>query len=175
MATYKRIAPWRELMLVFAVCAFPVYSWSIYYFLERMPAWLYYLDSWEVLSIFAYTQVFAFVESLVITLGLLVVAALLPFCFRCHFVAVASVLALLVTVAAVILQFNDDELRALALIPVLLTVGLMGSVIGLLLLVYRQPQVQQRVEALAERLSVLLYLYLPLSLLGLVIVIMRNL
>ncbi|MCB0111996.1 MAG: hypothetical protein KDE53_39000 [Caldilineaceae bacterium] len=175
MATYKvRRFSLRDLILVLGVCAFPIFTWSLYYFFERLPAWLYYLDLWEIVGIFAYTQLFALVESVTILLTLALAAVLLPVFFRGRFVAVGSVLVLFLAGIAMLVQREDNALRALSPVPLLIAAAIALTLTLLLVLIYRRTRVQSLVEAFAERVSVLLYLYLPISLIGLVVVVIRN-
>ena len=79
MAIFRDRLPARQdVVLVFAVCAFPVYSWSILSFFDRLPRWLLHLDPWAVIGIFAYAQMFALLESLSLLLVLLFLSAVLP-------------------------------------------------------------------------------------------------
>lgn len=139
-----------------------------------MPAWLYYLEIWEIISIFAYTQAFALLESIVVLLAVLLAAVILPVLFRGRFVAIGSILVLLTSVLTIFVQHQDNALRTLALVPLLFGLGILLVLVLLLFLIYRQKRVQELVEAFAERVSALLYLYLPMSLIGLVIVVIRN-
>ena len=117
----KRFPPAQDIVLVFAVCAFPIYGWSIFRFLEKMPGWLYHVNMWGVIGIFAYTQVFALFESGIVLLFLLLLAAIVPKRFvRAKFVAVGSMVVIVSSFWAVLAQYNDQIFRLLsakALLP----------------------------------------------------------
>jgi hypothetical protein len=104
------------------------------------------------------------------------VAALLPsHLFRDKFVAIGTFIVLLVSACTILAQSYDHVLRDLS--PRMLLVWLLPLLIVIVILylvAYRQPRLQALFHSFAERLSVLLYIYVPLSLLGLVIVVARN-
>ena len=147
------------------------------WFFQKMPGWQPFLDTWAILSILAYALAFALLESLIV-LGLVVaLAAILPArTLRTRFVGLGSTLVLAITFWTVIFQLIFEPVivywsRAefalwfgLALVSILLTV----------LLVHRSERAQQLISSLADRLTVFVYLYVPLGLLGLAAVVTRN-
>lgn len=159
------------------MAALPIYSWAIFLFLERFTGWLYYLSLWEVAGIFAYTQLFALVESLAVVAGLVLLALLLPRrLLREKFVPMGMAIILLSALWAIVAQYNDQVLRALSPVMLLVWAGIYAaSILAAWLLLYRSERLRQLAYSAAERMSVLLYLYLPLSVLGLIIVLIRNL
>lgn len=167
----------NELILVYAAAAFPIYTWSIIRFLEQLPAWLYYLDIWQVLSIFAYTQLFAFVESLLIAAALVLVAVVLPATvLRGTFVPTATAIILLSAVWALLAQYNDGVLRQLSMRQMALwAAAYVISLLATWFLLRRWQPLRQGLHTLAEKISALLYLYVPLSAASLLIVLIRNL
>lgn len=169
--------PRNELTLVFAAAAFPIYTWGVIRFLEQLPAWLNYLDIWQVLSIFAYTQVFALVESLLVAVALVLVAIVLPAgLFRNAFVPTATAIILLNAVWALLAQYNDGVLRQLPARQLALWAAAYAiSLLATWFLLRRWRRFQQALHTLAEKISALLYLYLPLSAASLLIMLIRNL
>jgi hypothetical protein len=178
LATFRsRLPPSRDLVPVFATVLFPVSSWSMIWFFQKMPGWQPFLGTWAILSILAYALAFALLESLIV-LGLLVIlAAILPArAVRTRFVALASTLVLAITFWTVVFQlifqpvilyWSGAEFAlwfGLALVSILLAV----------LLVHRSKRAQRLVSGLADRLTVFVYLYVPLGLLGLLVVVARN-
>lgn len=178
MATFReRLVSRKEIWLLLAVAALPIYSWSIFFFLERFTGWLYYLSVWEIAGIFAYTQAFALVESLLIVAGVVLLALVLPRrLLRADLVPMGTAIILLSALWAIVAQYNDQILRELSPPMLLLWVGIYAlSIVAAWFLLYRSRRVKQLMTSVAERVSILLYLYLPLSLLSLVIVLLRNL
>jgi hypothetical protein len=160
---------------VFASCAFAVYTWSILMFLRELPAWLLYLSGWDIIGIFAYAQVFALLESATVLLGLLLLGAILPAqLLREKFVAQGSI--------AVFLTSGWAIASHIQVIPVwpsegffLGAVSCLAPIGGVYVLIHRYERVEEALNSFAERLSVLLYVYVPVSFLSVVIIILRNL
>lgn len=172
----KRLPSKQEILHVFAACVVPVYSWSIFVFLWKMPSWLNFLnlDFWSLASILAYALAFALLESVVLLLGLVLLAAVFPQrLFRDRFVAQSGVIILLTTGWAIVLQ--RPEVAAWTLKPLLLSaVVYLILVVVSCVLVYRYKRLEKAMDALVERLTVFLYIYIPASFLGVIVVILRN-
>jgi hypothetical protein len=141
-----------------------------------MPGWLFYLDLWEITSILAYALTFALLESLVILLVFLIIAAIMPArLIHVRFVTIGTIAVLVTAAWTIFAQYNDHALREMpARILFFWLLLFLASLGGLYMLVWRQKWFAALVRALAERLSILLYIYLPLSLLGIVVVVLRN-
>jgi hypothetical protein len=166
----------RDIILVFASCAFPIYSWSFLWFFQKMPSWLQFLNLWDNVSIVAYIQAFALLESLLVLLLLIVLGFLLPApFFRDKFAAQGSVTVFVASCWAVVFQSLRGEVRAWSLGESLFWFALSLLTIGVsCVMIYRLECLERAVGAFAERLTVLLYLYVPLSLVGLIVVAARN-
>ena len=169
----------QEFVRVLAAAAFPIYSWAIFQFLERMIGWLYYLTIGEVLSILAYTLVVAMAESVLVAGGLVVLAAVLPeVLLRRRFVVLGTTVVLAVMLAALglhLLGYHKDVLRDMS--PELMLALMVGFGLVLLApygLAQRSQRVRKALASFSERLLVLLYLYLTASIVGFVVVIVRN-
>ena len=177
MATFRdRCPPRREVAFVFAACAFPIYSWSILQYFYKLPSWLLQLDIWDLIGTFAYAQVFAFVESAIILLVLLLLKVLLPrSVFEDRFVAQSSALVFVTSVWAILIQFNLKSLESLSLPTLVLWIpGYLVSIGIPFVLIRRQRRLEMAINTVVERLTVLLYIYLPLSLLSAVVILVRN-
>ncbi len=176
MATFRsRLALNRDIVLVFAAIVFPVYSWSVLQILRLFPSWILRLSLWELVGIIAYTQAYALLESLLILIALVLLSAVLPArFFRKNFVAQGSLLVFL-TAGWVIAthhnnQFFPREIRVFLLWSAIYLVSVGVSFI----LIRRYERLDQIVNSLVERLTVFLYVYLPISLAAVIIVILRN-
>jgi hypothetical protein len=161
---------------VFASCVFPIYGWSILWFLHKLPSWLQYLDFWDSVSIFAYTQAFALLESVVVLFVLVVLSIVLPVrFFRDKFAAQGSVMVFVAACLAVLLRAFDLGLRSWNFGELLL--GLVLSLVPIgasCVLVHCSQRLEDAIGAFAERLTLMLYVYVPLGLLSLVFVVARN-
>jgi hypothetical protein len=138
---------------------------------------LLYLGAWDTLGIFAYIQAFALLESSFILSSILILAAVLPARFlRSRFVAQGSAVVLAITFWTVLFQLIfEAAMVAWPPSQFFLWFGLaLASIIVALVLVHRSWRVARVVTGLAERLTVFLYLYLPLGIMGLLVVVARN-
>ena len=178
MATYSRRLPkGDEMAPVFAACVVPIFSWSIVWFFQKMPGWLPYLSIAKVLSILAYVQAFAFFESGLLLFLLVLVAAILPArFFRGMFTAQGSMIAFALSFWAIVFQLVNTTTETWALGQLLLWATLLPtSLMILYLLVRRSKPIAQTTAVVAERLTVFLYIYIPLGVLSIVVVVVRNL
>ena len=141
-----------------------------------MTGWSFYLNVWQLLSIFAYTLAFALFETVTILTLLVIFAVLLPAnLYRREFVPISTVFVLLSVLWAIVAQYNDATLRALPIrVIVLLLVAYTASAGIAYYLVQRSTRLREAAAALANRFSILLYLYLPASVISIAIVIYRN-
>jgi hypothetical protein len=171
LATYRvRLPPWPEVMLVFAVCAVLVYSLALAYAFYTLPSWLLSLRTEEWLELLSYILLVAFMESSVQCLGWVALYAVLPArWFREHFVSQSSVATLVLAIPFLGLRryprlLLDTELA-------LLLGGLCLTIIAAFWIrVSRFEPLRRVVTSIAERLSVLLYLYIPATALGVVFI-----
>lgn len=178
MATFRdRFPSQSQLASLFASCVFLLYTWTILNFFYRAPGWLMFLAPGEVLGIFAYALGNALLESLLILFLLVALAVLLPApWFRDRLVAQGTVLLVLIgfwsvtfqLIYAAIPKWDPGKMRLWSVLLVLSTV-----IAGVL--VHRLERLNKAVDALADRLTVFLYLYVPMGLLGLTVVAIRNL
>jgi hypothetical protein len=167
----------QEIALAFAACVFPVFSWAIVQFLDRLPAWMFYLKPWEIISMFAYTQMFALAESLFLLVLLVGVALIAPARFiRERFVALGSAGVLLTALWLVAVQYRNEieflqQMKPPAWAAWALYLASIGIAWGLIV---RFESLKQFMDALADRLSILLYVYLPISAVSVLVVVVRN-
>jgi hypothetical protein len=178
LVTFRaHLPPRRQVLLVFAACAFPIYTWAIVAFLWKLPSWLLFLRASQILAVFGYTQLSALAESLLLLLAILLLSLLLPRrFFRDRFVAQGGMVALVTAAWAIALQLNVEAVTnslSLRTIALWITLFLVPTA-TLFLLIHHRPRVAQVIEATVDRLLVLLYIYLPLTLLGVSVVVVRN-
>jgi hypothetical protein len=166
-----------DLFLSFGAIAFPVHVWAIINILYILPAWLLRFSIWELAGAIGYPLVDAFLESCLLWIGLVALSFMLPKKWLSDkFVAMSSSMVWLLAAWAVLVQFIYKSILQWRFEQVLL---------GLLLvtfsfcLVYWMVQKYGRLEgwfkSLAQNLSVLSFFYVIFDLLGLAVVIIRNL
>jgi hypothetical protein len=170
----NRFASIQDIVLVFAACIAPICSWSILQFLEELRAWLFYLSSWDVISIFAYTQALALLESATVLLIVILLGAILPARFlRDRFVAQGSMVVLLTLGWAIATQYKiiPRGFRPPARKFFLLYLASIGVS---WVLIHRYKRLEESIDSFVERLTVLLYVYIPTTFLSVIIVMFRN-
>ena len=173
----KRILPPRsEIQVVFGLLVFAVFSWSIRGFLYKLSAFLLYDNLGDIFGIFSYMMGIALLESAVIMLALLFLAAILPKgWFRDGFDYKASLLALVVGGAMIYLQsILTSRLPSVRVLVAILAISLAVWIV-LLFLAVKVKRFRVILDFILDRISVFLYLYVPLGIIGLVVVVVRNL
>lgn len=171
---FKRRIPAREeIKLVFSMAAFCVFTWALQNYFYQFPALLLSHNVWDLLSIAAYTLSFALIESFLTTVFVALLAFILPgFLLRNGFAYKGALVILATAVVSIHLQIvmnNQPQVSflvvefalwiALWLVPVLLT----GYV----------PAVRKIVLDLLDRLTIFCYIYVPLGIISLFVVIVR--
>jgi hypothetical protein len=176
----RRFPAKRHIALVFASCSLPVHIWSVLTVLWVVPAWMPKMDWWELTGAVAYTLAFALLESLGLAALFALVAALVPApVVRERFAGLGTMLAA-VTVLWAFAAFSQAvssseglpelEPGRFALLAVLYLA--LAATSGAL--VIRWDRLNARLVSLAERVSVLAYIYLFFDMLGLVVIAVRN-
>jgi hypothetical protein len=133
-----------------------------------------FLRFWDLVGVFAYGQIVAFLESSALLLILLLLSAALPeLILRRKFVAQGSVAAFTAIACALVLQYKPEIAGApggLFMIAVLY----LGSNGLASVLIHRSKRLEEVICAFAERLTALLYIYIAVTLISIVIVVLRN-
>jgi hypothetical protein len=170
----------QEIPPVFSSISFIFFSWSLYRMFWQVPSWLYYLNVWDVLILAAYVVSFALFESLVVLIFLLFLAFILPArWFKDKFAIQGSTAAVLIGIGAVALQRKIGviyklEIWQILAFPVLALILLTVLTVAAAYIFKRFPILARLAANLADRMTVFAYIYVPLGLLGLAVVIWRN-
>jgi hypothetical protein len=129
----------------------------------------------EIASIFLYVMAFALLESAVITGGLAGLSMILPGKWLREGLAYKGLLAVLVGSSASIMYQAVLGEALPSRESYLYWIGAPLIVLaGLILLCHKLPRLGQILSTIAERFTVFAYLYLPLGILGLIVVLARN-
>lgn len=172
-----RFPPVRDLLGVYSVIAAFVYGWTLVILFYKLPSFLLINTPGELLAIAAYVLVSAFFESLAV-LGLCaLIAFLLParllrneFIVRASWpvmIAYGSVILFLILNASLERKFGA-RVNTWSLVTVILC--LLSAWIA-----PRLKPMRAAAEWVADRFQVFLFLWTPLSLLSLMVVMIRNL
>jgi hypothetical protein len=175
LAIFNRFPKKKEIAPVYAVIVIMIYGWTIFRFNYFVPGWLYFLNLGEVMSIFAYSMVTNFLESLIVLSGVLAVGFVLPMkWFLDAFIARGASLSIfmLVLMMYVADQFKDknyypsDIVRWLPAILILM--GLVVYLLG------RVQVTRKAIEFFSDRAIIFLYITIPVSILSLIVVLVKN-
>ena len=164
---------------MFGVVVFVVHSWSVGGFLYHLPYFALRYPAFEIAGIFSYYMVFALLESVLFAGILVALAALLPARWlRDEFAFEGTLITVGASVMGVILQSSpayDPFTFDLATDPTLFArLGAVAFfVLGVFLMAFRYTRVQRWTSFVAEQVSVMLFLYIPLDVLGLVVTTLR--
>lgn len=160
---------------------FVVYGYAIYRMVWYIPSWLGYLNLLDILIIGAYTLVMGMFEILIILFFLLGVAFVLPAkYFRSYFAAQSFIILCISTVCAMIaheMLFQRvsqwDFTRFVIFIIVALATGAAVFVVSYVMAA-RLEVVRRFICAIGERMTIFIFVYLPLFVAALVVIVIRN-
>lgn len=169
----------KSIIGVYAVIVFLGYSWSLVVSFYKIPSWMLYLDLLQIASIYAYLFVFGLIESI---FSLLIVV-LLGFAFTLNKKndtifqsrAILIYFVLFITSAARLIAFQDYEQMA-GFTDGEFAWWLGAFLIGVPLVVFgpKSYWLNKLIHGFADRASIFLFVYPPLSLISVLIVILRN-
>ena len=172
-----------EMVQVFGAVLFAVFGWSIRGFFYKIPAFALYFGLATNLAVLSYMLAFALIESLLVA-GLLTALALFVRPLREGFAYKGFLIVLVASIAMIVFEsyyrfgFAKDILAGnYSSIPPF-AIGLIATMLvlsGALWLFRVNARLQKIARAVAEQFSLFTYIYVPLGLIGLVVVIVRNL
>ena len=185
MATFKehlesKLPSSQEVLPVFSVIVFIVFTWTLYRMFFQVPSLLFYMRVWDVLIIISYVLMFALIES-VIVLGLLLIFSLVfpAKYFKDNFVAQGSTVVLMISMGAFALQRKMKIMYRLdgwelILYPFVILAAIVFVIFAASYIYDRFKLLPHIINTVAERMIVFVVLYVPLSILGLLVVFVRN-
>ncbi|MBK9049690.1 MAG: hypothetical protein IPL78_01845 [Chloroflexi bacterium] len=151
--------------------------WAVLVMLQELPVFLLRLSLWDIINVIAYIEASTLLESGLIWLVLVLVAAILPgWLFRSRLIPQATVILLLSSLWAVAFHFRLNAFWELS--RPLQMAWIVTYFVSLVLAVYylhQSKKVEGWLVAFVDRLEPLATLYLVLGVLGAVIVVVRNL
>ena len=175
----KRLPERSEFYAVLGVVVFVVFGWSMRGFLHEVPSFILYFKIGQILAVFSYMMGFALLESLLVTFGLGLLSLILParwfkngFVYKSFITVVLGGIAMLWLENTVMSWNNKFPPMELLLTFAGITVA---AWVALLLLLHFVKPLQKALLFIADRIGVMVYLYVPLGVLGLFVVLIRNL
>lgn len=161
---------------MFAVCALPIFLWAFYSFLYAFPGFVLQLSVWDLIGTLSYTLAFALIESLVVSIPFLLLAILLPaWLFKDRMVVLTALIIGISSLWMIYANYHLINLAEVDFIPTLPSLALYLLSLALpITLVLRSTRVERFVQAVVQRVAVLVYVYAALASVGVVIIIIRN-
>ena len=161
---------------VYAIIVILTYGWTIYWALWKLPSWLDFLPLGEIGAIFCYLMTTNLIESLLMLIGVLIISLILPQkWFRDLFISRGSVLAASVLIPIMVFEYHFDKpADYYSKFPMLLLVMFLVACV-LVFLAGWINIVRKAVEVFAEKAVIFLFISLPVSILSLMVVLVRNL
>ena len=136
-----------------------------------VPSWVLYLRGWEVVGMAAYALSFALFETLVVLLVVVLVGLMVPRRWVVdRYIPLASLW--LVELAIMAILFQHHIIRHLPKRNLVIAFGLILALSSLIPL--RFPKVGEVLRWIADKLVILSFIYIFLDVLGLLVVILRN-
>jgi hypothetical protein len=177
MTLLEKIPRLQKLFPVYAIVMLMVYAWTLRWFIWKFSSWVFYLRMDEILVILMYSLSVNFIESLLVLALFIVISMLLPRAwFHDHFVARGTALGLLslgyLMYLASLFQNKGDFPRSFILrtsIPVFL------AIVFIVYLSTRVGFVRKILEGIADRATIFLYMTVPVSIISIILVVLRNL
>jgi hypothetical protein len=177
MTPLEKIPRLNKLFPVYAIVVLMIYAWTLRWFIWKFSSWIFYLRADEILVILMYSLSVNFIESLLVLSLFVGVSLLLPKTwFYDQFVARGTALGLLslgyLMYLASLFQNKGDFPRTFIL---KLSVPVLIAIIFLVYLSTRVGFIRKVLEEIADRATIFLYITVPLSIVSILIVILRNL
>jgi hypothetical protein len=171
----KRIPRLEQIAPVYAVMVVMIYSWSLARFFWRLPSWLYFSSVGEIAVIFAYMMVVNLIESILVLLVPVLISIVLPQkWFYDRFITRGT---MLVSLGLGYLMYFDNQLQYQKAFPLDLVYWTPAIIIAILVLAFLIDWtgfLDKILNELTNRFIIFLYISIPISLISLLIVLIRN-
>jgi hypothetical protein len=172
----NRLPKLREAIAVYAVSVVILYTFSLWFSIQDFSKnWILHLGAMDILGIFSYIIVGAFIESfLVISVLMFIYFLFSPSISQGRFTSYGTIFTITFLLALILRDNSYVGIgHILANNNSIFTFFIVSSM-TLLLLSERLRIVRLTIEAFADRCTVFLYFYLPLSLSAIIVVVIRN-
>jgi hypothetical protein len=178
MHNLKSRLPSNDAILpVLAMVSFLVYGWTLVVFLWKIPSWIQFLTVGEILVVLAYSLSSSLLESLSVLGILLLACLLLPARWMRDVFVTRGTIAAIFGLGSIMLYLYRFSLFGYSYLAYLTSWSIAGLVITLLF-TFLSTHFQTIIRAAAwisDRTIVFLFLFVPISLVSLLVVIYRNL
>ena len=165
----------QEIASVYAVIATMLFTWSVLLFLWYLPSWMHFMSVGDIAAVFCYIMSASFLEGTSFLIVLLVICFVVsPEYFLDEFIARGTAISLpAIGMMMVYFRITNENISKIIFTPI----GLIVSLLVILISYFsaNNRQVRQALERLAERLTVFLYVIIPVFTISIAVVVIRNL
>ncbi|MBK6793223.1 MAG: hypothetical protein IPG80_11985 [Anaerolineales bacterium] len=172
----NRLPNRNQLLPVYAVGVTILYSWAIIVTIRSsLFTWVLYLNVPEILTLVAYILAGAFLESLLLIAALTIFGVLLPSKLLTEKFILRGTILTITFLSSIMFYYTQTPLGE-ALVDIYKWVLFFTvSTVGFLLAAENIQTIKNTVELIADRAMVFLYIYLPISIISVIVVIIRSL
>jgi len=174
---FNHIPDRNSLTVVFSVFVTIVYSWTLVTSFWKIPSWIYYIRITDILSIYAYSFVVNFIESIILLCATLSISLFFPVkWWKDKFISrsVVFIASMMGSTMYRISEYLDPNLRdnfvsgqwKWFIVSLALAIVLSWLIPSI-------KWMRKGIESISERFVGFLYLYLPLTFIALVVIIIR--
>lgn len=169
-----RLPDKSAIFATFGLILLVVHSHSLVQFFYRAPSFLKYLDVVNILATLAYFMAFAFLESILVLSGFLVLSLILPRSWYADvFDALNLPVFIVLTIAAY--KFQGTILNSYpGITSILLYLAATLLIMLIVAIVFAKITILRKISKLImERVSIMNYIYIPIGALSLLVVVYR--
>jgi hypothetical protein len=158
-----------EAIHLFWVCAFFIHIWAYLMFFYRLQGYLYRLSLGTIVGIFAYSQLYAFLESIVSTGIVIFVCIALPRrSFKDKIIAQGTILIGITSIWMIVANFITYSWLSIIWITLYFI-----ALFGVSMVMYKNQKIEDRIIDFAERTYLLSAFFIFVDMVSIVIVIIR--
>jgi hypothetical protein len=173
----NRLPKIQEIIPVYAVISFMIYGWTFILFFWKLPSWLDFMNIPEIFGAFSYGLLTNTIESLIVISGILFICMILPPRFlRDSFIARGTIITIISLGSMMLYQYQYRAARQNFSTD--MPIWLLVAVIVILLVIFlteRFNPLKTILMDISDRLIIFLYIFVPLSIIAILDVILRNL
>lgn len=174
----KRLPGAFQIAQVYAVIMLMVYGWTLYWYVWKVPSWIYYLTLGELAGVYAYAASVNLLESLLILAGLLLLAFLLPRAWLSDSFAARGTAFLVPLLGYIMVLSNSFKTISEKNYPSALidwSPAALGIALLLAYLAGKWSPLRRALEEFSARAVIFLYIFVPISAISLAYVFVINL
>ena len=175
MSIIEKIPKLEEIAPVYAVIVMMIYPWTLTRFFWKLSSWILFVSVGDLAAFFAYMVFVNLLESILVLLVPLAMSIILPRKWFYDRFKTRSISLVLFGLGYLI--YLNKNLHANSPFPLTLVRWIPMVVVAILVLVFLVDQVgffRRVLEELANRLTVFLYISIPISAISLLVILIRN-